>query len=122
MTSVALSTEIGREMRARVDERRGQPSVPSVSPRRWVCAEVRGGMGEDRPGWAQRMIREREARGWSQVQAVSNLLLTYSAMNGGKEGGTRESLVRQWKEWESGRVQPKHWARFIAATFGTVER
>lgn len=78
-------------------------------------------VSEDRPAWAQRMIREREARGWSQVQAVSNLLMTYSAMNHGKEGGTRESLVRQWKEWEAGRVKPKHWARFIAATFGTVE-
>src|SRR5690625_3491831 len=79
-------------------------------------------MSEDRPGWAQRMIREREARGWSQAQVVSNLRLTYSSMNGGNEGETTESLARQWQEWELGGVKPKHWARFIAATFGTVER
>jgi tetratricopeptide (TPR) repeat protein len=65
------------------------------------------------------MTKEREARGWSQSQAVRNLRAIYERTNG-KEGGSHASLIRQWKEWESGRVRPRHWARYIAATFGTV--
>ncbi|MGL4340321.1 MAG: hypothetical protein ACRCSP_07870 [Rhodoglobus sp.] len=75
-------------------------------------------MGE-KASWAIRITQEREARGWSQAHAVVNLRAVYERANG-KEGGTQESLIRQWKEWESGRVQPRHWARYIAATFGTV--
>jgi hypothetical protein len=79
------------------------------------------GMGaDDRPTWAVRMTKEREARGWSKPQAVANLRMTYSRLNR-KEGGSQESLLRQWKEWEAGRVRPRHWARYVAATFGTVE-
>ncbi len=78
-------------------------------------------MGADeRPTWAVRMTKEREARGWSKAQAVANLRMTYSRLNR-KEGGSQESLLRQWKEWEAGRVRPRHWARYVAATFGTVE-
>jgi hypothetical protein len=76
---------------------------------------------DERPTWAVRMTREREARGWSKPQAVANLRMTYAALNRDKQGGTQESLLRQWKEWEAGRVRPTHWARYIAATFGTVE-
>ena len=65
------------------------------------------------------MTKEREARGWSQAQAVANLRAVYQHANG-KEGGSQESLLRQWKEWESGRVRPRHWARYIASAFGTV--
>jgi len=72
-----------------------------------------------RPAWATRLRREREARGWSQSQAVANLRAIYQRANG-KEGGSQESLTRQWKEWESGRVRPREWARYIAAAFGTV--
>lgn len=80
-----------------------------------------GGMDmEGRPPWASRIAREREARGWSQAKAVANLRATYQRANGGKDGGTAESLLRQWKEWEAGRVKPRHWARYVAATLGTV--
>ncbi|MGL5810362.1 MAG: helix-turn-helix domain-containing protein [Nocardioides sp.] len=72
-----------------------------------------------RPPWAARLRREREARGWSQAQAVGNLRAIYQHANG-REGGSQESLTRQWKEWESGRVRPREWARYIAACFGTV--
>ncbi len=75
----------------------------------------------DRPAWAVRMTKEREARAWSKSQAVANLRMTYAGLNGDKEGGSQESLLRQWKDWEAGRVRPRHWARYIAATFGTVE-
>ena len=57
----------------------------------------------------------------SKPQAVANLRTIYAAMNGGKEGGSDESLRRQWKEWEAGRVRPQHWARYLAAAFGTVK-
>jgi len=76
-------------------------------------------MGE-RPPWASRIAREREARGWSQAQAVANLRAMYQRANDGKEGGSADSLLRQWKDWEAGRVKPGHWARYAAATFGTV--
>lgn len=78
-------------------------------------------MSSDRPTWAIRIVREREARGWSQAKAVANLRLTFERMNPGKKGGSQESLLRQWKEWESGRVKPAHWARYVAATLDTVE-
>lgn len=65
------------------------------------------------------MLKEREARGWSQSQAVANLRAVYERANR-KEGGSHESLLRQWKDWEAGRVRPRHWARYIAAAFGTV--
>lgn len=82
---------------------------------------MEGMAADERPGWAIRMTREREARGWSKPQAVANLRMTYAAQNRNKEGGTQESLLRQWKEWEAGRVRPTHWARYVAATFGTVK-
>jgi hypothetical protein len=75
---------------------------------------------DDRPTWAVRMTKEREARGWSKAHAVTNLRTVYARMNR-KEGGSQDSLLRQWKEWEAGRVRPRYWARYIAATFGTVE-
>ncbi|NUS52486.1 MAG: XRE family transcriptional regulator, partial [Nocardioidaceae bacterium] len=75
----------------------------------------------DRPFWAARITREREARGWSKHQAVANLRLTYASMNRDKQGGSHESLLRQWRDWETGRVRPTHWAKYVAATFGTVE-
>jgi tetratricopeptide (TPR) repeat protein len=71
------------------------------------------------PGWARRLAKERAARGWSQAQAVSNLRATYERATG-KSAGTQDSLIRQWKDWESGRVRPRFWSRYIAATFGTV--
>ena len=72
------------------------------------------------PGWATRIARERAARNWSQALAVSNLQAVYERATG-KSAGTSESLIRQWKDWEAGRVRPSFWAPHIAATFGTVE-
>lgn len=72
-----------------------------------------------RPAWADRLRREREARGWSQARAVANLQAVY-ARSTGTEPPSAESLVRQWKEWESGRVTPRTWAPHIATIFGTV--
>ncbi|MPZ62324.1 MAG: XRE family transcriptional regulator [Propionibacteriales bacterium] len=45
--------------------------------------------------------------------------MAFSARNG-KEGGSQASLLRQWKDWEAGRVKPRFWAPYIAETFGTV--
>ena len=72
------------------------------------------------PGWATRIARERSARNWSQALAVSNLQAVYERSTG-KSAGTSESLIRQWKDWEAGRVRPTFWAPHFAATFGTVE-
>lgn len=72
-----------------------------------------------RPPWAIRIAKERAARGWSQAQAVDNIRAVHDRETG-KRAPSRESLVRQWKDWESGRVRPVFWARYIAAAFGTV--
>ncbi len=76
--------------------------------------------GETRPDWAARIKREREARGWSQSRAVANLRATYARRTKGKEAGSAESLLREWKDWEAGRVKPQHWAPYIAEAFGGV--
>ncbi|MBE1876109.1 XRE family transcriptional regulator [Myceligenerans pegani] len=73
----------------------------------------------ERPEWAERIRRERSTRGWSQAQTVTMLRAIYTRQNG-REGGSQESLLRQWKDWESGRVRPTVWAPYIAETFGTV--
>ena len=56
-------------------------------------------MIEDRPAWARRMTNEREARRWSQADAVR-------AMRAHAPGELPEdaSLLRQWKRWESGEI------------------
>jgi hypothetical protein len=74
-------------------------------------------MAEDRPAWARRMTHEREARGWSQADAVR-------AMRAHAPGKLPDdpSLLRQWKRWEAGEVKPSgdFYQPIIAATFGTV--
>jgi hypothetical protein len=72
-----------------------------------------------RPPWADRLRREREARGWSQARAVANLQAVYSRSTGKAPPGV-DSLVRQLKEWEAGRVRPVTWAPYLAEMFGTV--
>jgi hypothetical protein len=62
------------------------------------------------------MANERNARGWSQADAVR-------AMRAHAPGElpSDQSLLRQWKRWESGEVQPKEFYQpVIAETFGTV--
>lgn len=68
----------------------------------------------ERPEWAQRLRREREARGWSQSDAV-RALRTYSEMP------LPTGLPDQWKRWERGRNRPDEFYRpLIAAALGTV--
>ena len=69
---------------------------------------------DDRPEWAARLLREREARSWTQADVVS-ALRTFADVP------LPEGLLDQWKRWERGRVKPDEFYRpLIAATFGTV--
>ncbi|WP_405806254.1 XRE family transcriptional regulator [Streptomyces sp. NBC_00210] len=73
-------------------------------------------MSDDRPAWARRIAAEREARQWSQAEAVA--ALRAHAPKRLPEGA---NMVRQWKRWESGEVTPSEFYQpIIAATFGTV--
>lgn len=72
-------------------------------------------MSDERPAWARRMANERQARNWSQADAVRAM-----RMHGRKLPDTA-SLPRSWKRWESGAVTPNEFYKpIIAATFGTV--
>jgi tetratricopeptide (TPR) repeat protein len=75
-------------------------------------------MSQDRPAWARRMTSEREARDWSQADAVRSL----QAHAADKEHvPDAPSLLRQWKRWETGEVKPSEFYQaIIARTFGTV--
>ena len=79
-------------------------------------------MVDDRPAWARRMTNERKARGWSQAEAVRAMRAHAPMREHGKtELPSGASLLRQWKRWEAGEVQPKEFYQpIIAATFGTV--
>jgi len=83
---------------------------------------VWGTMGSmtERPGWADRLRREREARGWSQAGAVTMLRAIYSRHHDGKPAPSQETMLRQWKDWEAGRVTPRTWAPYVAELVGTV--
>jgi hypothetical protein len=73
-------------------------------------------MVDDRPAWARRMTNERTARGWSQADAVRAM-----RAHAPSQLPSDTSLLRQWKRWETGEVQPKEFYQpIIAATFGTV--
>jgi transcriptional regulator with XRE-family HTH domain len=73
-------------------------------------------MNDDRPAWARRITREREARGWSQAEVV-----TAMRMHATKPLPDDASMLRQWKRWESGEHTPSEFYQpIIAATFGTV--
>jgi tetratricopeptide (TPR) repeat protein len=73
-------------------------------------------MVDNRPAWARRMANERHARGWSQADAVRAL-----RGHATSELPAAASLIRQWKRWEAGEVQPNEFYQpIIAATFGTV--
>lgn len=67
-----------------------------------------------RPEWAQRLRREREARGWSQADAA-RALRTFSDVP------LPAGVTDQWKRWERGRNRPDEFYRpLIAAALGTV--
>ncbi|WP_246144939.1 XRE family transcriptional regulator [Actinacidiphila oryziradicis] len=72
-------------------------------------------MSDDRPTWARRVAAERTAREWSQLDAVKALRL-----HAPTELPADESMVRQWKRWESGQMPGDFYRPVIAALFGTV--
>jgi tetratricopeptide (TPR) repeat protein len=73
-------------------------------------------MSDDRPAWAQRMVAEREARGWSQAEAIRAL-----RAHAPKDLPDNANMLRQWKRWEAGTATPGDFYQpIIAATFGTV--
>ncbi|MEU3498744.1 XRE family transcriptional regulator [Kitasatospora cineracea] len=73
-------------------------------------------MSTDRPAWARRITAERDARGWSQPDAVKAM-----RAHAAKELPSDASMLRQWKRWESGEIVPSDFYQpLIAATFGTV--
>ncbi len=75
-------------------------------------------MIEDRPAWARRMTNEREARTWSQTDAVRAM---HAHAAPGEKLPDGVSLLRQWKRWEAGEVTPSDFYKtIIARTFGTV--
>jgi hypothetical protein len=62
------------------------------------------------------MRAERAARGWSQSDAVRALMA-----HGGASLPSSQNLLRNWKRWESGDVEPDGFYKpLVAATFGTV--
>jgi tetratricopeptide (TPR) repeat protein len=76
-------------------------------------------MAADRPAWARRLTNEREARGWSQAQAVRSLKA--NAATDETIHASDQSLLRQWKRWEDGEVEPGEFYKpIIARMFGTV--
>src|SRR5262249_49923574 len=76
-------------------------------------------MTEDRPAWARRMTNEREARRWSQAEAVQ--ALKAHATSDEKIHADDASLLRQWKRWEAGAIKPgEFYQPIIARVFGTV--
>lgn len=73
-------------------------------------------MSLDRPAWARRIASERDAREWSQADAISAL-----RAHAPKKLPDNATMLRQWKRWESGEVVPSDFYQpLIAATFGTV--
>jgi hypothetical protein len=78
-------------------------------------------MADDRPAWARRMYNERQARGWSQADVIRAIRAHATAELPGTP-----SLIRQYKRWEAGEVEPDRgradpfYKPLIAAAFGTV--
>jgi transcriptional regulator with XRE-family HTH domain len=65
---------------------------------------------------AQRMRAERDARGWSQREAVRRLRMQTT-----KELPSNDTLIRNWKKWEAGDHRPDDFYQpLIAKLFGTV--
>ncbi|GGL99952.1 hypothetical protein [Micromonospora yangpuensis] len=76
----------------------------------------RNGHEDGRPAWARRLRAERQARGWSQPDAVRAL-----TSHSDRPLPAASSLLRNWKRWETGEVEPDAFYKpLIAKTFGTV--
>ncbi|MEI5136322.1 XRE family transcriptional regulator [Streptomyces libani] len=72
-------------------------------------------MSDDRPAWARRIAAERAARDWSQRDAVKAL-----RAHATEELPGDDSMIRQWKRWESGQIPNEFYRPLLAAVFGTV--
>ncbi|WP_327655626.1 XRE family transcriptional regulator [Streptomyces sp. NBC_00483] len=72
-------------------------------------------MTDDRPAWARRIAAERMARDWSQRDAVRAL-----RAHAPTELPAEDSMIRQWKRWESGQAPNDFYQPIIAELFGTV--
>ncbi|WP_020380374.1 hypothetical protein [Nocardiopsis potens] len=73
-------------------------------------------MTTTQPAWARRMKRERALRGWTQKECVRRL-----RFEAPRELPDDDTLLTNWKRWESGRVHPDlEYQRVIASMFGTV--
>lgn len=89
--------------------------APSPAKRYHILMAEDQALHQQRPEWAQRMRREREARGWSQGDAA-HAMQTFAEVK-----LDHETLKGYWKRWEAGRKKPDEFYRpLIAATFGTV--
>lgn len=73
-------------------------------------------MIDERPDWARRMVEERKAREWSQIDAVRALMVRLHD----DQLVSEQDLLRQWKRWEAGDAQPLKYRAAIAETFGTT--
>ncbi|MEM9656564.1 MAG: XRE family transcriptional regulator [Actinomycetota bacterium] len=71
---------------------------------------------DQKPDWAQRIVAERSARGWSQRDLIEALRrVSTDALP------SDASMERSVKGWESGKHKPNpDYRRLIAAAFGTV--
>jgi len=84
--------------------------------RRWTVRGRGSAMADERPEWARRMVEERAARDWSQVDAVRALMMRLPE----DQEISEQDLLRQWKRWERGDSQPTKYRSAIASTFGTT--
>ncbi|GAA4727010.1 helix-turn-helix domain-containing protein [Phytohabitans rumicis] len=72
---------------------------------------------DDLPSWAKRIRAERRARDWSQRDSIRALRVHA----GSEQLPSDASLIRNWRRWESGEVEPDDYYKpLIAKTFGTV--
>ncbi|PWV44545.1 XRE family transcriptional regulator [Nocardiopsis sp. L17-MgMaSL7] len=66
--------------------------------------------------WARRIKKERDLRGWTQRDCVERLRYETT-----RELPPLQTMLDQWKRWESGRVLPSaEYQRMVASLFGSV--
>jgi hypothetical protein len=76
----------------------------------------------DEPGrkeWGERIRRERERRGWSQAEAVTQLRRTTREQHK-VQLAEDDSLLRSWKRWEAGGGIRRDNQRYLATLFQSV--
>ncbi|MEU8639114.1 hypothetical protein AB0C38_43565 [Amycolatopsis sp. NPDC048633] len=75
-------------------------------------------MGDGQPSWARRIRSMREARGWSQAEAVEQM-----RRHSDGDLPDHDNLLRRWKAWERGENKPGgHYAPLIATTLNTATK